>query len=82
MDHICNTLGPLQPLTLCDRATEIREICALLEKTWQKYPYQRLGQLIWNLAGRDPYSVADERWAAVMGASEVNRPGLVRSTKL
>ncbi len=30
-----------------------------LEKIWEKYPDYRLGQLIFNIAGRDPFFIED-----------------------
>ena len=30
-----------------------------LEKLWMKYPDWRLGQLVYNIAGRDPFHIED-----------------------
>ena len=34
-------------------------VCQLLAKYWKKYPDYRLGQLLWAIAGRDPFHIED-----------------------
>lgn len=37
----------------------IDAVCLLLAKYWKKMPDFRLGQLLWAVAGRDPFHIED-----------------------
>lgn len=37
-------------------------VLAQVKRRWKEYPTERLGQLVENLAGGDPFHTLDENW--------------------
>ncbi len=38
----------------------VEEVLDALRAYWQKCPDQRLGQILWNITGRDPFYLEDD----------------------
>ena len=47
-------------------------VLAAVKNLWEKYPDMRLGQLIWGIAGRDPFYMEDDELVKRSGGWDAN----------
>lgn len=62
----------------------IERLLGALRSYWQRHPDLRLGQIVWNMAGRDPFYVEDDEVEAALayqgGPDSCLHPGVIRGS--
>src|SRR5689334_15360578 len=56
-------------------------VLAAVKNLWEKYPGMRLGQLIWGIAGRDPFYMEDDELVKRSGGWDSNEQKSMRRQK-